>query len=79
VLGGTDVCVGMSGVHPGEVDAVRKLTKPGSLSWTPAGRRAIYLVLYFAGDPYPAPTGDWDEWPNRDEAYRYVPLTEHVT
>jgi hypothetical protein len=68
-----------SGVHPGSVDAVRKLVRQGPLSWTPAGRRPIYLVIYFDGDPYPAPDGTWDSWENRDPAYRYEPLHESVT
>lgn len=74
VLGDESTCLAGSGVTPGELDAVKQLTKPGNLSWTPAGRRAIYLTLYFSGDPFPAPTGDWDEWANRDPSYRYVPL-----
>lgn len=74
-----DVCLAGDGIHPGELDAVRRLVSNGSLGWTPAGRRAIYLVIYFDGSPYPAPTGDWDEWPNRDQQYRYVPLHSSVT
>lgn len=69
-----DACLAGSGIHPGELDAIKQLTKPGGRSWTPSGRRAIYLTLVFFGDPFPAPTGDWDEWANRDTTYRYVPL-----
>ncbi|HTV24296.1 MAG TPA: hypothetical protein VMG12_36640 [Polyangiaceae bacterium] len=78
-----DKCVGMSGVHPGEVDAVRRLTKPNGRSWTPAGRRPIYMTIYFPGgrgsEAFPTPTGDWDSWANREPAHRYVPLHSSVT
>jgi hypothetical protein len=73
------VVVGGSGIHPGEVSAVRKLTSNGRLGWTPAGRRAIYLTIYFDGDPFPVPDGTWDSWANRDLTYRYVPLHASVT
>ncbi len=73
------VVVGGSGIHPGEVSAVRKLASNGRLGWTPAGRRAIYLTIYFDGDPYPVPDGTWDSWANRDLTYRYVPLNPAVT
>lgn len=79
VGGDPDVCIAGSGIHPGELDAVRRLTTPNGRSWTPAGRRPIYLTIYFGGDPEPAPTGDWDEWANRDPSYRYVPLHASVT
>jgi hypothetical protein len=72
------ICLAGSGVHPGELAAVKELVRPGALSWTPAGRQAIYLVLYFDGSSFPAPTGDWDSWANRDRAYRYVPLRRDV-
>jgi hypothetical protein len=62
------------GVHPGEVAAVRELTRVGRLSWTPAGRRPVYLIIYFDGDPFPVPGGNWDSWENRDDAYAYEPL-----
>lgn len=79
VLAPEDVALAGDGIHPGEVDAVRRVTSNARLGWTPAGRRAIYLVIYFDGDPYPAPDGTWDEWPNRDPAYRYIPLHSSVT
>lgn len=75
----SSVSLAGSGVHPGEIAAVRTLTAPGSLSWTPAGRRAIYLVIYFAGQVFPAPDGTWGEWANRDDQYAYEPLTSAVT
>jgi hypothetical protein len=63
-----------SEIHRGEIAAVRSLVAPGSQSWTPAGRRAIYLVIYFQGQSYPVPGGDWDDWTQRDPQYAYVPL-----
>lgn len=79
VLGAEDVALAGDGIHPGEVDAVRKVVSNARLGWTPAGRRAIYLVIRFPGDPYPMPDGTWDEWPSRDPAYRYVSLHPSVT
>lgn len=78
-IGNPDVCLAGSGIHPGQLEAVRRLARVGRLSWTPAGRLPVYLVIYFDGDPYPAPDGTWDEWANRDPAYRYVPLHESIT
>jgi hypothetical protein len=64
-----------SGIHSGELAAVRdQLASNRRLGWTPAGVRGVNLILYFAGDDFPEPTGDWDEWVNRDTDYRYVPL-----
>lgn len=74
-----DVCLAGEGIHPGEIAAVRQLTQVGRLSWTPAGRRPIYLVVWFDGQTFPAPTGDWDSWENRDDSYAYEPLHSSVT
>jgi hypothetical protein len=74
-----DVCLAGEGIHPGEIAAVRQLTQVGRLSWTPAGRRPIYLVIWFDGQTFPAPTGDWDSWENRDDSYTYEPLHSSVT
>lgn len=79
VLAPEDVALAGSGIHPGEVSAVRRVASNARLGWTPAGRRAIYLVIYFPADPYPVPDGTWDVWANRDPAYRYVPLNASVT
>lgn len=69
------LCVGVAGVHPGQVAAIKRLVKVGRLSWTPAGRRPITLVIMFDdGSPFPEPTGDWDEWVNRSPDYRYDSL-----
>lgn len=62
-----------SGIHAGELDAVRTITSNRRLGWTPAGVRGVNLVLYFDAT-FPEPTGDWDEWANRDTSFRYVPL-----
>jgi hypothetical protein len=68
------------GAHPGAVAAVKRIAQVGRLSWTPAGRRPIYLVIYFDGDAYPAPDGTWDEWGNRpSQTYAFEPLHESVT
>lgn len=61
-------------IKPGEIEAVRTLVAPQSLSWVPAGRRPVVLTIWYAGQSFPAPTGDWDEWTNRDDAYAYVSL-----
>jgi hypothetical protein len=79
VLAGEDICLAGDGIHPGEIDAVRKLVTVGRLSWTPAGRRPVYLILYFDGNPFPVPGGDWDSWENRDTAYAYEPLHDSET
>jgi hypothetical protein len=78
-VGNPDACVGVTRIHPGEIDAVRRLTRPFGRSWSPAGRRAVYLTIRFDGDPFPTPDGTWDDWENRDTAYRYVPLHSSVT
>lgn len=53
------------GVHYGQLQAVRRLAQVGRLSWTPAGRRPNTLVIWFDGETYPEPEGDWDDWNNR--------------
>ena len=69
------VCLAGSGIHAGQIHAVKRIAKVGRLSWTPAGRRPIYLVLYFGGDAYPAPDGTWDEWANRPaDQHAFEPL-----
>jgi hypothetical protein len=79
VGGNPDIALAGSGIHPGQLEAVRRLVRVGRLSWTPAGRRPVYLTLYFDGDPYPTPDGTWDSWANRDPVYRYTPLHESIT
>lgn len=69
-----DACVGMSGVHPGLMAAVLQLVKVQRLSWTPAGRRPIYMVVDISGTGFPVPDGTWDSWATRSSAYRYEPL-----
>lgn len=74
-----DECYAGRGIHPGEIAAVRTLVSNGRLGWTPAGRRAIYLVIYFDGESYPAPTGDWDTWGGRPpQDYAFEPLHRTV-
>lgn len=53
------------GFHYGQIKAVRRLAQVGRLSWTPAGRRPNTLTIYFDGESYPVPEGDWDDWANR--------------
>lgn len=75
-----DVSLAGSGIHSGEVGAVKRLARVGRLSWTPAGRRPIYLVIWFDGDAYPAPDGTWDEWENRPpDTYAFEPLHDSIT
>lgn len=67
-------------IHPGQLQAVVRLCKVGRLSWTPAGRRPVYCVVWFAGESYPAPDGTWDEWTNRPaDAHAYFPLHDNYT
>lgn len=69
------LCVGVKGVHPGQVNAVRQLAKVGRLSWTPAGCRPYTLVIMFDdGSAFPAPDGTWTDWENRSLDYRYASL-----
>lgn len=63
-----------SGITFGELDAVIKIASNRRLGWTPAGVRGVNLVIYFDGQGFPEPTGDWDSWANRSTDYRYVPL-----
>lgn len=80
VDGAEGTCLAGEGVHAGEVAAVDRLVRVGRLSWTPAGRRPIYLVLWFDGDAYPEPDGTWDEWDNRpSQTYAFEPLHESIT
>jgi hypothetical protein len=72
--GDRDAVLAGSGIASGEIAAVRdQLASNRSLGWTPAGVRGVNLVLYF-GASFPAPTGNWDAWANRDPAFRYEPL-----
>jgi hypothetical protein len=78
--GPADECWAGEGIQPGEINAVRELARAKRLGWTPLGRMPIYLVIWFDGESYPAPTGDWDEWANRPVAdYAFEPLHESVT
>ncbi len=80
VDGDEGVCLAGSGIHAGQLAAIERLVQVGRLSWTPAGRRPIYLVVWFEGDTYPEPTGDWDEWENRPvDQYAFEPLHASVT
>lgn len=73
-------CWAGDGIHPGELEAVRSLAQVGRLSWTAAGRRPIYLVLYFEGEAFPVPDGTWDEWGNRPaDEHAFIPLHSSVT
>ncbi|HEY3499760.1 MAG TPA: hypothetical protein VGK73_33945 [Polyangiaceae bacterium] len=67
-----------SGIAYGELDAVLRIASNSRLGWTPAGIRPQVLTLYFDGQDFPEPTGDWDTWANRDPQYRYVSLNENV-
>lgn len=63
------------GIHPGQLAAVKRLVQVGRLSWTPAGRRPVYLVIWFEGESYPAPDGTWDDWSDRPPfMYAFEPL-----
>lgn len=67
-------------LHPGQLAAVARLCRVGRLSWTPAGRRPIYCVIWFDGETYPAPDGTWDEWTNRPaDMHAYFPLHVSIT
>jgi hypothetical protein len=73
-------CWAGSGIHSGEIAAVVRLTKVGRLSWVPAGRRPVYLVIWFEGETYPAPDGTWDEWGNRPaDTHAFEPLHPSIT
>jgi hypothetical protein len=77
---GDDVCWAGEGIHPGELQAVKRLCQVGRLSWVPAGRRPIYLVIWFDGETYPAPDGTWDEWGNRPvDMHAFEPLHPSIT
>lgn len=67
-----------SSIDSGEIAAVRTLVSNGRLGWTPAGRRPVYLVIYFSGQAYPIPDGTWDSWETRDPQYAYEPLHSTV-
>lgn len=75
--GDRDAVLAGSGIASGEFAALRELTSNRRLGWTPAGVQGVQCVLYF-GNTFPDPTGDWDDWDNRDPAYRYAPLHESV-
>lgn len=79
VVDNPEVCHDMQGVHPGQIAAVVRLCRVGRLSWTPAGRLPVYLVTDVNGSGFPAPTGDWDEWANRNPLYAYTPLHVSIT
>lgn len=75
-----DGCFAGEDIHPGEIAAVRQLCKVGRLSWVPAGRRPIYLVIWFEGETYPAPDGTWDSWGNRPaDMHAFEPLHPSIT
>lgn len=62
-------------IHTGQLQAIRTLCKVGRLSWTPAGRRPVYCVVWFDGDAYPAPDGTWNDWSARPPfTHAFFPL-----
>jgi len=70
-----DVSLAGQGIHSGEVSAVRALASNSSFGWTPAGRRAVCLVIWFEGDAMPEPDGTWDDWAGRPlDQYAFEPL-----
>jgi hypothetical protein len=74
-----ELCVGVTGVVPGQINAIRALAKVGRLSWTPAGCRPYALVIMFDdGSSFPVPGGDWGDWENRSLDYRYASLHADV-
>jgi hypothetical protein len=73
--GNPEAVLAGSGISYGEIAAVVALASNRRLGWTPAGVRGIYLTLYFAGQAFPTPAGNWDSWANRSANYRYVPLS----
>lgn len=73
--GNLEAVLAGSGISSGELAAVVGLASNRRLGWTPAGVRAIYLTLYFAGQSFPTPDGSWDSWASRSTDYRYVPLS----
>lgn len=75
-----DGCFAGEDIHPGEIATVRELVRVGRLSWIPAGRRPVYLVVWFEGETYPAPTGNWDAWGNRPAlSHAFEPLHPTTT
>lgn len=71
----TGMCWAGLSIHAGQLAAVERLVRVGRLSWTPAGRRPVYLVVHFEGDVYPVPDGTWNEWGNRPQlTYAFEPL-----
>ena len=69
------VCLAGVGVHTGQINAIKRLCKVGRLSWTPAGRRPVYLVVLRDGETFPTPGGDWDDWGERPaDTYAFEPL-----
>lgn len=75
--GDRDAVLAGSGILFGEMAAVREITRSRRLGWTPAGVMGTTLVLYF-GATFPEPTGDWDDWANRDTDFRYDSLHENI-
>lgn len=69
---------GSAGITAAEWAAVKTITSNARLGWTPAGRKANTLVVYFPGQAFPMPTGDWNAWPNRDPQYTYEPLSSGI-
>lgn len=75
-----DECYAGDGIHPGEIAGIRELASNGNRGWTPAGRRAVYLVIYFPGETFPAPDGTWNSWGGRPPFdYAFEPLNPHET
>lgn len=66
-------------IHAGLLAAIKRLCTPGRRSWTPAGRRAVYCVVWFEGETYPAPDGTWDDWANRPQSqHAFFPLNAAI-
>jgi len=69
---------GAPGIAPAEWAAVKTIASNSRGGWTPAGRKANTLVVYFPGQSFPVPTGDWNAWPNRNPQYAYHPLSSGI-
>jgi hypothetical protein len=72
---GSDKCWAGEEIHPGQLEAVITIARPGRRSWSPAGCLPTYAIVYFDGESYPEPDGTWDDWSGRpSDSYAFFPL-----
>lgn len=67
---GPGKAIGTSGIDVQDVAAIQNLLN-GPIPWRPAGTQGQWAIVSFTSPAAPAPASNWDQYGNRDPAFRY--------